>query len=78
MLKQPVDTILKSYMCNFVESRFLCYFILATLKRDDSIISSPDVTDIAPSRKRRQRMQKNLGTEPKMASQELQLQEKEK
>uniref|UniRef100_A0A4X1TA34 DNA repair protein XRCC4 n=1 Tax=Sus scrofa TaxID=9823 RepID=A0A4X1TA34_PIG len=50
----------------------------ATLKRDDSIISSPDVTDIAPSRKRRQRMQKNLGTEPKMASQELQLQEKEK
>uniref|UniRef100_A0A8D1NMS1 DNA repair protein XRCC4 n=1 Tax=Sus scrofa TaxID=9823 RepID=A0A8D1NMS1_PIG len=51
---------------------------VATLKRDDSIISSPDVTDIAPSRKRRQRMQKNLGTEPKMASQELQLQEKEK
>lgn len=61
MLKQPVDTILQSYMCNFVESRFLCYFILATLKRDDSIISSPDVTDIAPSRKRRQRMQKILG-----------------
>nr|XP_025722520.1 DNA repair protein XRCC4 isoform X3 [Callorhinus ursinus] len=41
----------------------------ATLRGDDSIISSPDVTDIAPSRKRRQRMQKNLGTEPKMASQ---------
>ncbi|KAM6225339.1 DNA repair protein XRCC4 [Rhynchocyon petersi] len=50
----------------------------ATLRKDDSIISSPDVTDIAPSRKRRQRMQKNLGTEPKMASQEHQLQEKEK
>ncbi|XP_016065821.1 PREDICTED: DNA repair protein XRCC4 [Miniopterus natalensis] len=50
----------------------------ATLRRDDSIISSPDVTDIAPSRKRRQRMQKNLGTEPKMVSQEHQLQEKEK
>lgn len=50
----------------------------ATLRRDDSIISSPDVTDIAPSRKRRQRMQKNLGTEPKMISQESQLQEKEK
>ncbi|XP_030180006.1 DNA repair protein XRCC4 [Lynx canadensis] len=46
--------------------------------RDDSIISSPDVTDIAPSRKRRQRMQKNLGTEPKMASQVTQPQEKEK
>ncbi|XP_006889928.1 PREDICTED: DNA repair protein XRCC4 isoform X1 [Elephantulus edwardii] len=46
-----------------------------TLRKDDSIISSPDVTDIAPSRKRRQRMQKNLGTEPKMASQEHQLQE---
>ncbi|XP_037386334.2 DNA repair protein XRCC4 isoform X2 [Talpa occidentalis] len=50
----------------------------ATLRRDDSIFSSPDVTDIAPSRKRRQRMQKNFGTEPKMASQEHQLQEKEK
>ncbi|XP_059949102.1 DNA repair protein XRCC4 isoform X4 [Mesoplodon densirostris] len=50
----------------------------ATVRRDDSIISSPDVTDIAPTRKRRQRMQKNLGTEPKMASQEHQLQEKEK
>ncbi|XP_036082208.1 DNA repair protein XRCC4 isoform X2 [Rousettus aegyptiacus] len=49
-----------------------------TLRRDDSIISSPDVTDIAPTRKRRQRMQKNLGTEPKMASQEHKLQEKEK
>lgn len=50
----------------------------ATVRRDDSIISSPDIPDIAPSRKRRQRMQKNLGTEPKMASQEQQLQEKEK
>ncbi|XP_047412297.1 DNA repair protein XRCC4 isoform X2 [Sciurus carolinensis] len=49
----------------------------ATLSKDDSIISSPDVTDIAPSRKRRQRMQKNLGTEPKMTPQEHPLQEKE-
>ncbi|XP_069348407.1 DNA repair protein XRCC4 isoform X2 [Eulemur rufifrons] len=47
----------------------------ATVSKDDSIISIPDVTDIAPSRKRRQRMQKNLGTEPKMAPQEHQLQE---
>lgn len=50
----------------------------ANLSKDDSIISSPDVTDIAPSRKRRQRMQKNLGTEPKMTPQEHQLEEKEK
>ncbi|XP_076995329.1 DNA repair protein XRCC4-like isoform X3 [Tamandua tetradactyla] len=50
----------------------------ATLRKDDSIISSPDMTDIAPSRKRRQRLEKNLGTEPKMASKEYQLQEKEK
>ncbi|XP_008537311.2 DNA repair protein XRCC4 [Equus przewalskii] len=50
----------------------------ATLRRDDSIISSPDVTDIAPTRKRRQRMPKNLGTESKMASQEKQHQEKAK
>uniref|UniRef100_K9IJD6 DNA repair protein XRCC4 n=1 Tax=Desmodus rotundus TaxID=9430 RepID=K9IJD6_DESRO len=50
----------------------------ATLRRDGSIISSPDVTDIAPSRKRRQRTQKNLGTKPKVAVQEHQLQEKEK
>ncbi|XP_012639833.2 DNA repair protein XRCC4 isoform X1 [Microcebus murinus] len=52
--------------------------IPATVSKDDSIISIPDVTDIAPSRKRRQRMQRNLGTEPKMAPQEHQLQEKEK
>nr|XP_051710007.1 DNA repair protein XRCC4 isoform X3 [Oryctolagus cuniculus] len=50
---------------------------VAAAGKDDSIISSPDVTDIAPSRKRRQRMQKNLGTEPKMAPQEQHLQEKE-
>ncbi|GAB1298416.1 DNA repair protein XRCC4 [Apodemus speciosus] len=49
-----------------------------TLSKDDSIFSSPDVTDIAPSRKRRHQMQKNLGTEPKMAPQELLLQEKER
>ncbi|XP_038177896.1 DNA repair protein XRCC4 [Arvicola amphibius] len=50
----------------------------ATLCKDDSLFSSPDVTDIAPSRKRRHHMQKNLGTEPKIAPQEQQLQEKEK
>uniref|UniRef100_H0WZS2 DNA repair protein XRCC4 n=1 Tax=Otolemur garnettii TaxID=30611 RepID=H0WZS2_OTOGA len=49
----------------------------ATASKDDSIILSPDVTDVAPSRKRRQRMQRNLGTEPKMAPQEHQPQEKE-
>lgn len=54
-----------------------CVSVSATLKSDDSILS-PDVTDIAPSRKRRQRMQKNLGTEPKMASPDHQLQEEEK
>lgn len=48
------------------------------LRRDDSIISSPDVTDIAPSRKRRQRMQKNLGTEPKLASHEYEVEEQNK
>ncbi|XP_041519156.1 DNA repair protein XRCC4 [Microtus oregoni] len=50
----------------------------ATLCEHDSLFSSPDVTDIAPSRKRRHHMQKNLGTEPKIAPQEQQLQEKEK
>ncbi|XP_037656737.1 DNA repair protein XRCC4 isoform X2 [Choloepus didactylus] len=49
----------------------------ATLRKDDSVISSPDITDIAPSRKRRQRIEKNLGTEPKMASKDHHLQEKE-
>uniref|UniRef100_A0A8C0ZTC0 DNA repair protein XRCC4 n=1 Tax=Castor canadensis TaxID=51338 RepID=A0A8C0ZTC0_CASCN len=49
----------------------------APLSKEDYIISSPDVTDIAPSRKRRQRMLKNLGTEPKMVPQEQQLQKKE-
>ncbi|KAM7147985.1 DNA repair protein XRCC4 isoform 1-T3 [Molossus nigricans] len=49
----------------------------ATLKRDDSIISSPDVKDIAPSRKKRQRMQKNIGAKPEMVPQESQPQGKE-
>lgn len=49
-----------------------------TLSKGDSIISSPDVTDIAPSRKRRQRMPQDLGTDPKMALQGNQLQEKKK
>ncbi|KAM6149063.1 DNA repair protein XRCC4 [Erethizon dorsatum] len=50
----------------------------ATLSKEDSIISSPDVTDVAPSRKRRQRMPNDLGTEPKMAPLGNQLQEKKK
>ncbi|XP_028615991.1 DNA repair protein XRCC4 isoform X2 [Grammomys surdaster] len=50
----------------------------ADTSKDDSLFSSLDVTDIAPSRKRRHQMQKNLGTEPKMAPQELLLQEKER
>ncbi|XP_008851514.1 DNA repair protein XRCC4 isoform X2 [Nannospalax galili] len=50
----------------------------ATHCKDDSIFSSPDVTDIAPSRKRRHLTQKNLGIEPKMVPQEHQLQEKGK
>ncbi|XP_052599588.1 DNA repair protein XRCC4 isoform X2 [Peromyscus californicus insignis] len=49
----------------------------ATHCKDDSLFSSPDVTDIAPSRKRRHQMLKNLGTEPKMTPPEPQLQEKE-
>ncbi|XP_004841698.1 DNA repair protein XRCC4 isoform X2 [Heterocephalus glaber] len=50
----------------------------ATLSKEDSIILSPDVMDIAPSRKRRQWMPKDLGTEPKMALQGNQLQEMKK
>ncbi|NP_001254694.1 DNA repair protein XRCC4 [Callithrix jacchus] len=50
----------------------------AAVSKDDSIISSLDVTDIAPTRKRRQRMQKNLGTELKMPPQEHQLQGEKK
>ncbi|XP_028916607.1 DNA repair protein XRCC4 [Ornithorhynchus anatinus] len=50
----------------------------ATSSRKDSIVLSPDVPDIAPSRKRRYRMQKNVGTEPKVSSQEPQPQEKKK
>ncbi|XP_051038902.1 DNA repair protein XRCC4 [Phodopus roborovskii] len=52
--------------------------VAATLCKEDSLFSSPDVTDIAPSRKRRHHMHKNLGTEPKMAPQEQQLLEKER
>ncbi|XP_057349743.1 DNA repair protein XRCC4 isoform X3 [Manis pentadactyla] len=50
----------------------------ASLRRDESIISSPDITDIAPSRERRQQMRKYPGTEPKMASQEHELLEMKK
>ncbi|KAI5946420.1 DNA repair protein XRCC4 [Manis javanica] len=50
----------------------------ASLRRDESIVSSPDVTDTAPSRERRQQMRKYPGTEPKMASQEHELLEMKK
>ncbi|KAM9139058.1 DNA repair protein XRCC4 isoform 5-T10 [Pangshura tecta] len=46
--------------------------------RKDSLLNSPDVTDIAPSRKRRQRIQKPAGVEPKVATYEAQLPAKEK
>uniref|UniRef100_A0A452H5T6 Uncharacterized protein n=1 Tax=Gopherus agassizii TaxID=38772 RepID=A0A452H5T6_9SAUR len=46
--------------------------------RKDSLLSSPDVTDMAPSRKRRQRIQKPAGVEPKVAAYETQLPAKEK
>lgn len=46
--------------------------------RKDSFLNSPDVTDIAPSRKRRQRIQKPVGVEPKVATYETQLPAKEK
>lgn len=56
----------------------MCHFNLASLRRDESIVSSPDVTDTAPSRERRQQMRKYPGTEPKMASQEHELLEMKK
>ncbi|XP_074851469.1 DNA repair protein XRCC4 [Carettochelys insculpta] len=46
--------------------------------RRDSFLNSPDVTDVAPSRKRRQRIQKPAGLEPKMATYETHLQAEEK
>uniref|UniRef100_A0A8C4WEX3 X-ray repair cross complementing 4 n=1 Tax=Gopherus evgoodei TaxID=1825980 RepID=A0A8C4WEX3_9SAUR len=46
--------------------------------RKDSLLSSPDVTDMAPIRKRRQRIQKPAGVEPKVAAYETQLPAKEK
>ncbi|XP_038257589.1 DNA repair protein XRCC4 isoform X3 [Dermochelys coriacea] len=46
--------------------------------RRDSLLNSPDVIDIAPSRKRRQRIQKPAGVEPKVATYETQLLAKEK
>uniref|UniRef100_A0A8C8RVA7 DNA repair protein XRCC4 n=1 Tax=Pelusios castaneus TaxID=367368 RepID=A0A8C8RVA7_9SAUR len=49
----------------------------ATLRRD-SLLNSPDVIDIAPTRKRRQRIQKPAGVEPKLATYETQLPSKEK
>ncbi|XP_074138260.1 DNA repair protein XRCC4 isoform X7 [Sminthopsis crassicaudata] len=50
----------------------------ANFSQNDSIISSPDVTDIAPSRKKRQRLQKKVDTEPQLVPQKPTLQEKEK
>ncbi|XP_020863543.1 DNA repair protein XRCC4 isoform X1 [Phascolarctos cinereus] len=50
----------------------------ANFSQNDSIISSPDVTDIAPSRKKRQRLQKKVDTEPQLVHQKPPLQEKER
>lgn len=53
-------------------------FTSAAPPRRDSLLNSPDVIDIAPSRKRRQRIQKPAGVEPKVATYETQLLAKEK
>ncbi|XP_004644862.1 DNA repair protein XRCC4-like [Octodon degus] len=50
----------------------------ATLSKEDSLIWSPDVPDVAPSRKRRQWMQQDLGTEAKVAPLGTQLEGKDK
>ncbi|XP_043832348.1 DNA repair protein XRCC4 isoform X1 [Dromiciops gliroides] len=50
----------------------------ANFSQNDSIISSPDVTDIAPSRKKRQRLQKKLDIESQMGPHEPLPQEKER
>uniref|UniRef100_H0VL10 DNA repair protein XRCC4 n=1 Tax=Cavia porcellus TaxID=10141 RepID=H0VL10_CAVPO len=50
----------------------------ASLNKEDSLISSPDVTDVAPSRKRRQRMPKDVGSEAKVAPRGTPLPEKKK
>ncbi|XP_072462319.1 DNA repair protein XRCC4 isoform X1 [Notamacropus eugenii] len=50
----------------------------ACFSQNDSIISSPDVTDIAPSRNKRVRLQKKIDTEPQLVPQKPPLQEKEK
>uniref|UniRef100_A0A8C0H803 DNA repair protein XRCC4 n=1 Tax=Chelonoidis abingdonii TaxID=106734 RepID=A0A8C0H803_CHEAB len=52
--------------------------LASAASRKDSLLNSPDVTDIAPSRKRRQRIQKPAGVEPKVATYETQLPAKEK
>ncbi|XP_042306854.1 DNA repair protein XRCC4 isoform X2 [Sceloporus undulatus] len=46
--------------------------------RRDSFLSSPDITDVAPSRKRRQRVRNIANTEPKVALYEAQNSSKEK
>ncbi|XP_074063977.1 DNA repair protein XRCC4 isoform X3 [Macrotis lagotis] len=46
--------------------------------QNDSIISSPDVTDIAPSRKKRLRLQKKFDPETQLVLQKSPLQEQEK
>ncbi|XP_025071706.1 DNA repair protein XRCC4 isoform X1 [Alligator sinensis] len=43
-------------------------------ERRDSLLNSPDMADIAPNRKRRQRALKTAGTGPKMATHETDLQ----
>ncbi|XP_074063976.1 DNA repair protein XRCC4 isoform X2 [Macrotis lagotis] len=50
----------------------------ANFCQNDSIISSPDVTDIAPSRKKRLRLQKKFDPETQLVLQKSPLQEQEK
>ncbi|XP_048359721.1 DNA repair protein XRCC4 isoform X2 [Sphaerodactylus townsendi] len=42
--------------------------VVPAIPRRDSLLNSPDIADIAPSRKRRQRTQEAVGVEPKVAS----------
>ncbi|XP_007487412.2 DNA repair protein XRCC4 isoform X1 [Monodelphis domestica] len=50
----------------------------AGISQNDSIISNSDVIDVAPSRKKRQRLQKNIDIVPQLTPQKSSFQEKEK
>ncbi|KAH0628069.1 hypothetical protein JD844_008757, partial [Phrynosoma platyrhinos] len=74
-----------SYFCSITTSYdlffYYCFsssFTVAVKPRRDSLLSSPDITDVAPSRKRRQRVRNFANTEPKVALYEVQNSSKEK